>query len=57
MISSTSAVSFKKVIPPIQQKRMPKKIQMTESLVAPVEKLDVPNHVLNTSNYLISIIS
>ena len=46
-----SSISMKKVMPPIpvQQKRMPKKLLMTDSLVAPVEKTDVPNHVLNTS--------
>lgn len=49
MATLSTAVSLKKVIPPIQPKRVPKKLQMTDSLVAPVEKTDVPNHVLNTS--------
>ena len=45
-----SNVSLKKVMPPIQVKqRQPKKLLMTDSLVAPVEKTDVPNHVLDTS--------
>jgi hypothetical protein len=53
---AVSSASLKKVIPPIQTtttKRNPKKIQITDSLVAPVEKIPVPNHILNTSNYII----
>ncbi len=39
-------------IPPIENGavRRPKKIQFEESLVAAVDRLDVPNHVLNTSD-------
>ena len=43
-----------KKIPPIDSSvavRKPKKINFDESLVAPVERLDVPNHVLNTKIY------
>ncbi len=39
-------------IPPIENGavRRPKKIQFEESLVAAVDRLDVPNHLLNTSD-------
>ena len=41
-------------IPPIGETvpRKPKKIDMSQSLVAPLEKTDVPNHLLNTSPIL-----
>ena len=47
-----------KKIPPITEvvTRKPKKIEMSQSLVAPVEKYDVPNHLLNTSKIYILLI-
>ena len=41
--------SYKK-IPPIEKKTTKSvKLKLTDPLVAPVEKLEVPNYVLNTS--------
>ncbi len=41
---------FYKTIPPIESiERKPKKISLTDSLIKPIEKIDVPNHILNTS--------
>ncbi|RMZ96259.1 Primary ciliary dyskinesia [Brachionus plicatilis] len=37
-----------KKIPPIQPKRQPNRLKLTDSLVAPVEKIPVPNHLLDT---------
>ena len=49
-----------KKIPPIESivvERKPKKIKFEDSLVAPVERrLEVPNHVLNTSKKIFLII-
>lgn len=41
-----------KKIPPIQPKRQPNRLKLTDSLVAPVEKIPVPNHLLDTSNQI-----
>lgn len=43
-----------KKIPPIQSKRQPNSLKLSDSLVAPVEKQPVPNHLLNTSNQVIN---
>lgn len=31
--------------------RKPKKFNFGDTLVAPIEKIEVPNHILNTSNF------
>ncbi|CAF0716220.1 unnamed protein product [Brachionus calyciflorus] len=38
----------KKIIPPIKSPRKLNKIKITDSLVAPIQKVEVPNHLLNT---------
>lgn len=42
----------KKKIPPIQSKRQSNSLKLSDSLVAPVEKQPVPDHLLNTSNQI-----
>ena len=42
-----------KKIPPIERADKPAKLKITDPLVAPIEKTDVPNYVLNTSKLII----
>ena len=47
--------SMPKKIPPIETlavPRKPKKLNFNDSLVAPIQKTYVPNHVLNTSKQI-----
>jgi hypothetical protein len=51
LINNLDLNQMHKKIPPLEPlvPRKPKKLLMTDSLVAPIEKIDVPNHILNTS--------
>lgn len=63
-LSSDIRLNPNRVIPPIPSNnssnrlqelqiipRKPNKFKLTDSLVAPAEKIDVPNHILNTSKF------
>ena len=42
-----------KKVPPIATTiRKPNKLKLSDQLIATVEKTEVPNHVLNTSNFM-----
>ncbi len=49
LLSQIELNNYKK-IPPIERTDKPSRLKITDSLVAPIEKTDVPNYVLNTSN-------
>ena len=51
LANSMDLNQIRQKIPPIENLmlRRPKKLLMTDSLVAPIKRKDVPNHILNTS--------
>ena len=57
LANSVDLNQMRQKIPPIENLtlRKPKKLLMTDSLVAPIKRKDVPNHTLNTSFKLVKM--